>query len=163
VRTSAKCSGTTPDSSAVLAAPGLPDRPRSKPARRRTGPRTLPGLRGPAPVIAEALGYHDKTATRLAAEAGEPEAGTPLETTHGHQWAGSFRELATVEYASSPVSRALSRPAAFFRCRPTPSPAGRSGPFDWLRKENSSTTRPSPALSSTEQQRLPARHQRMAR
>ncbi|MCZ1003277.1 hypothetical protein O1M63_43550 [Streptomyces mirabilis] len=66
------------------------------------------GVREPSwrrPVVVDALGYHQVTTTRLAAQAGGTRSRyAPPETTHGHHRAGSRRELATVGYASSPVS-----------------------------------------------------------
>ncbi|MFG2525130.1 hypothetical protein [Streptomyces sp. NPDC048527] len=63
-------------------------------------------LEMPAPVVADALGHHDKTTTRLLSETGGTGADTPLEITHGHQQAGFQGELATVEYESPPVPMA---------------------------------------------------------
>jgi hypothetical protein len=61
-------------------------------------------LEMPAPVVADALGYHQVTTAKLAAQAGEPGAGTPPETTCGHHRAELHRELTAVEYANLPVS-----------------------------------------------------------
>jgi hypothetical protein len=56
----------------------------------------------PAPVVADALGYHDKTTTRLLNEAGSQWSDMPLEITEGHYHARQHPQLATVEYASPP-------------------------------------------------------------
>jgi len=61
-------------------------------------------LEMPAPAVAGALGYHQVTTAKLAAQGGEPGAGTPPETTCGHHRAEFHRELTTVEYANLPVS-----------------------------------------------------------
>lgn len=61
-------------------------------------------LEMPAPVVADAPGYHQVTTAKLAAQAGEPGAGTPPETTCGHHRAELHRELTAVEYANLPVS-----------------------------------------------------------
>jgi hypothetical protein len=52
------------------------------PQRGRTTAIRQLVLQAPVPVIAKALGYHDKTATRLVTEAGGTGADTPRATTH---------------------------------------------------------------------------------
>ncbi|MGW1893990.1 hypothetical protein ACWCP6_27615 [Streptomyces sp. NPDC002004] len=54
-------------------------------------------LEMPAPVAADALGYHQITTARLASEAGATWSRYAPATTHGHQQAGLLGELATVE------------------------------------------------------------------
>lgn len=60
-------------------------------------------LRAPAPVIAKALGYHDKTATRLVTEAGGTWADTPQATTHGDKTSAIPEEYATPQHAGLPA------------------------------------------------------------
>ena len=61
-------------------------------------------LEMPAPVVADALGYHQVTTAKLAAQAGEPGAGTPPLTHLRSPSAELHRELTTVEDANLPVS-----------------------------------------------------------
>jgi hypothetical protein len=55
----------------------------------------------PAPIVADALGYHPVTTAKLATETGT--TATPPATTHSHHGRHSSGELTTVEYASSAV------------------------------------------------------------
>ena len=58
----------------------------------------------PAPVVADALGYHDKATTRLRNETGGTWSRYAPEITHGHRW-WVLGEPVTVEYESPPVHR----------------------------------------------------------
>ena len=58
-------------------------------------PVVADALAMPAPVVADALSYHPVTVAKIATQAGSPGAVTPPKIT---------QELATVDYASSPVS-----------------------------------------------------------
>ncbi|MFD9193222.1 hypothetical protein ACFWCA_34045 [Streptomyces phaeochromogenes] len=56
----------------------------------------------PAPVVADALGYHSKTTTRCSTR---PGADTPLAITQGDRQVGFLGAPATVDYESPPVDR----------------------------------------------------------
>ena len=62
-------------------------------------------LEMPAPVVADALGYHHVTTAKLAAQAGATWS-RPPEITYGHRRAGPHGEPTTVDYATSPVGEA---------------------------------------------------------
>lgn len=57
----------------------------------------------PAPVVADAFGYHPVTTTKLAAEAASPGAATSPHPDSDRPRAGSQRQPTTVEWAISPV------------------------------------------------------------
>lgn len=53
----------------------------------------------PAPVVAEALGYHRVTTAKLASDAGGTWTDTPPETTGGHRPAGPTEQCLNVRSA----------------------------------------------------------------
>ncbi|MEU1630446.1 hypothetical protein ABZ746_35175 [Streptomyces sp. NPDC020096] len=73
------------------------------PQRGRTSAILQLVLQAPAPVIAKALGYHDKTATRLVTEAGGTWSRYAPATTHGDIGTDPTEEYATPQRASPRV------------------------------------------------------------